>query len=185
ELTVVTQNVDDLHTRAGSRDVLELHGNLFRFLCSREYRPVAYEDTTAAAAESLTLEAIERGEGQEPPVCPDCGAPLRPDVVWFGEPLRPRTYALAEQKTLGCDVFFVIGTSAVVYPAAALPSIARRAGALTIEVNPAVTEFTERADVSLRGKAGEILPRLVELITGAPQSPAGDPPAPRTPRSGS
>lgn len=179
ELTVVTQNVDDLHTRAGSQNVVELHGNLFRFLCSQERRPVAYENPRDA--EPLTIEAVERGEGAEPPACPDCGAPLRPDVVWFGETLPVDAYRLAEQKALNCDVFFVIGTSAVVYPAAALPHVARRAGALVIEVNPEKTAFTDRADVSLRGKAGDILPRLVELITGAPPAPAGDPPAQATP----
>lgn len=179
ELTVITQNVDDLHTRAGSQNVIELHGNLFRFLCSRERRSVAYTDPHDG--EPLALEAIERGEGPEPPICPECGAPLRPDVVWFGETLPIGAYALAEQKALECDVFFVIGTSALVYPAAALPTIAKGAGALTVEVNPEATDFTDRADVSLRGKAGEILPRLADLITTDPRSPASDPPAPATP----
>lgn len=183
ELTVVTQNVDGLHTRAGSQNVVELHGSLFRFICSQERRPVTYENPRDG--EPLTLEAIERGEGPEPPSCPECGAPLRPDVVWFGETLPVDAYRLAEQKASASDVFFVIGTSAVVYPAAALPDIARRAGALTVEVNPEVTSFTSHADVSLRGKAGEILPRLVDLITGDPRAPAGDPPAPATPRSDS
>jgi NAD-dependent deacetylase len=162
QFTLATQNVDGLHVRAGSRDVLELHGSLFRFRCAVEGTPVDYtdpEDDDPAA-----LERLERGEGPEVPTCPRCGALVRPDIVWFEEPLPAEILAAAEAAAADCDVLFVVGTSAQVYPAAALPARARRQRALIVEVNPEETELTPSVHLSLRGPAGMILPKLVELL---------------------
>ncbi|MGH3145402.1 MAG: SIR2 family NAD-dependent protein deacylase [Rubrobacter sp.] len=144
---LVTQNVDGLHQRAGSRRVTELHGNILRSRCSRE---------------GITVEAYDTAAG--PPPCPRCGAPLRPDVVWFGEalPLDPMHAASAAAR--GCDVFLSIGTSSLVYPAAALPYEALDNGAILVEVNPGETPLTAHADHLLRGPAGEVLPRLVAAL---------------------
>lgn len=162
DFTLVTQNVDGLHARAGSRDVVELHGSLFRFRCSVEETPVAYDDPLDADPEAMA--ALERGETPEVPRCPACGEMLRPDVVWFEEPLPGEPYAAADAAASACDVCFVVGTSALVWPASMLPLFAQRHGALLVEVNPEATELTSRADLSLRGPAGTILPRLVALI---------------------
>jgi NAD-dependent deacetylase len=147
--TLVTQNVDGLHGRAGSENVLELHGNILRTLCS---------------VERLPIEPDEQTEGT--PVCPNCGAPLRPDVVWFGEALPEEEILAASEAVRECDLFLSIGTSSAVYPAAALPYDARAAGATVVEINPDETPLTEVADLSLRGKAGEILPSLVRSAFG-------------------
>jgi NAD-dependent deacetylase len=146
-VAVVTQNVDGLHVRAGSRDVVELHGNILRTTClercGRHYEP---EDLLPAG---------------EPPTCPSCGAPLRPDVVWFGEMLDPARLARAEELAHACDAMLVVGTSGLVYPAAALPAYARGRGARVIVVNPDETELDGIADVCLRGAAGNVLPALL------------------------
>ncbi|MDQ4106840.1 MAG: NAD-dependent deacylase [Actinomycetota bacterium] len=142
--TLVTQNVDGLHGRAGSRDVIELHGNILRTVCS---------------VERVDVEPAPSGT---PPVCPNCGAPLRPDVVWFGEMLPAGAMEVASEAVRGCDVFLSIGTSSLVYPAASLPYEAISAGATVVEINPDDTPLTPRADYALRGRAGEVLPRLVE-----------------------
>jgi NAD-dependent deacetylase len=162
ELVVVTQNVDGLHQKAGSRDVVELHGNIRRVLCFEERTPVDYSDPAELGAEQV--EAIERGEWLDVPLCPRCGGLLRPDVVWFGEMLPRAALARAEAVADTCEVCFVVGTSAIVYPAAALPQTARTAGALIVEVNPEETELTPLADLSLCGKAGEVLPHLAARI---------------------
>jgi NAD-dependent deacetylase len=150
ELTVVTQNVDGLHAEAGSTDAVELHGNIRRVKCLD--RGHAYAGPLPPYAE---------GEEQDPPPCPACGSPLRPDVVWFGEMLPPdaveRAWALAER----CEAMLLIGTSGTVWPAAELPLVARRHGALIVEVNPTPSELTHAADVFLQGPAGEVLPRLL------------------------
>jgi len=151
-LAVVTQNVDGLHARAGSPDVTELHGSLLRLKCLDAHHPFAGE--------------APDGEG-DPPPCPLCGSPLRPDVVWFGEVLPPdaveRAWTLAET----CDVMLVVGTSGQVYPAAELPRLAKRAGAFVVEVNPEPGGITPVADVLLRGTAGTALPLLLEGLGGA------------------
>ena len=161
--TLVTQNVDGLHSAAGSQNVLELHGSLRRFLCSAEGTPVEWADPQDDDPEALA--ALERGETPPVPTCPQCGALLRPAVVWFGENLPEDALALAEEAARHADVCFVVGTSALVYPAADLPRIAQRHGALIVEVNPEPTELSRRVDVSLRAAAGVALPRLVEIIT--------------------
>ncbi len=145
-LTLVTQNVDSLHARAGSSRVLELHGNISRTKCLDENRVVdAWEDT-----------------GDVPPRCPSCGGLLRPDVVWFGESLPPDVLAEAAQASSQCDVFFSVGTSAVVFPAASLVYEAMRAGAVTVEINPAPTAQSGELTYALQGPAGEVLPSLIK-----------------------
>ncbi len=142
---VVTQNVDGLHRRAGSRKVVELHGNIGRVRCSRE---------------GTVADRWDRVEGGIPR-CTDCGALLRPDVVWFGETLPPAALNAAEALARRCDLMLVVGTSAEVYPAAALPTVARASGAIVVEINPVVTTLTASVDYSLRGPAGIVLPALV------------------------
>jgi NAD-dependent deacetylase len=150
EFTLVTQNVDGLHARAGSRRVIELHGNIHRAKCFAEDRLV--DDTV-----------VERGvlSPAGPPRCPACGGPLRPDVVWFGETLPPQALAAAEAAARDCDLLFSIGTSAAVFPAAQLPVTALRSGAMVVEINKDSTPLTGVATFSLLGQAGEILPRLL------------------------
>lgn len=144
--TLITQNVDGLHQQAGSTDVVELHGNIHRVRCSRGCGVV---DQWAEAA------------ADEPPRCARCGSYLRPDIVWFEEMLPANALQTAEAVASDCDLFFVVGTSAEVYPAAALPHDACRAGATVVEVNPETTAFSAAADHTLRGPAGIILPALV------------------------
>ena len=156
EFTLVTQNVDGLHQRAGSRRVIELHGNIFRAKCFEE---------------NVVVEQWEE-TGEGPPGCPRCGGKLRPDVVWFGESLPPKAILAAQGAVENCDVCFSIGTSTVVYPAAELPFAARRAGAKVVEVNPEKTPLTWEASWSLRGLAGQILPELVKAVWGEPAHPA-------------
>lgn len=147
---LVTQNVDDLHERAGSRRVVHLHGNIARFRCNR-----------CRAEHALTL-ADRAADG--PPLCKRCGNLVRPDVVWFGETLPQRAIEQADRATAGCDVMLVVGTSGVVYPAALLPQRAKEAGAVVIDVNPVVGAVTEIADFFLEGPSGELLPALIEAM---------------------
>jgi len=144
---VITQNIDRLHQRAGSKHVLELHGNAFTIYCTRDgYRMETYEPLPAV-----------------PPFCA-CGAVMRPDVVLFEEMLNEEIFAKAFEKARSCDVFFSIGTSAVVYPAAYLPLEAKRNGAYLVEINTDETPLSRHADVVLSGKAGEILQKVMEHI---------------------
>jgi NAD-dependent deacetylase len=147
-LTLVTQNVDGLHQRAGSRDVIELHGNILRTRCSVE-----------------GVEVDEYEESGSLPVCPSCGAPLRPDVVWFGEMLPPAALDAASEAARGADLFLSVGTSSLVYPAAALPYEALESGATLVEINPGETPLTPHADLVLRGPAGDVLPRLIRELS--------------------
>ncbi|HAO33225.1 MAG TPA: NAD-dependent deacylase [Candidatus Competibacter sp.] len=145
EFWLITQNVDGLHRRAGSHQLLELHGNLFRAKCFSEDRPV----------ESWM-------DGDEiPPRCPRCGGLLRPDVVWFGEMLPTDALHAAQHAAATAEVFFSIGTSALVYPAAELPLTALAAGATVVEINPQPTPLSARVTYSLNGPAGAVLPALV------------------------
>ncbi|MCZ7572675.1 MAG: NAD-dependent deacylase [Ardenticatenaceae bacterium] len=153
-LTVITQNVDGLHRAAGSRDVVELHGNLQRFKCFKHGHPVAAE----------ILSADER----VPPRCPQCGAPVRPDVVWFGEHLPEAVLRRAWEEAVAADVLLVVGTSGLVQPAASLPLAAGCTGARTIEINPDRTPLTPHVDLHLSGPAGAILPALVDAVTDHP-----------------
>jgi NAD-dependent deacetylase len=157
ELVVVTQNVDGLHGRVGSSRVLELHGSLERFSCLEARHPFPASDVPAPAPEP---------EGAcEPPRCRRCGALVRPDVVWFGEPLPAEVMRAAWEASARCDTMLVVGTSGLVHPAAELPVIARRAGATVIEINPEPSEISPVAHVACRGLAGAVLPALVTALT--------------------
>lgn len=145
---LITQNVDNLHRRAGSRAVAELHGNLFRARCTRE---------------GTTRDDLPCPLPEIPPVC-ECGALLRPDVVWFGEALPEAEISRANRAVRSSDVMFVVGTSAVVYPAAALPEIAKAHGAFVVEVNVARTPISSIVDVSILGPGAEVLPAVVEAL---------------------
>lgn len=147
--TLVTQNVDGLHQVAGSRGVLELHGNIWRVRC---VSCGAERDDRRPALEEL------------PPRCNACGALERPGVVWFGEILPAGVVAAAADAAENCDVLVVIGTSAVVYPAAGLVEVAARCGAKVIEVNPEASALAHLADVALRGPAGEVMPAVDSLL---------------------
>ncbi len=147
--TLVTQNVDGLHERAGSRNVLRLHGSIWTLRCSQCGRE---EENHQVPLEPL------------PPRCV-CGGLKRPGVVWFGEALPEETLARALAAAREAEVFLVLGTSSVVYPAAALPHTALESGARVIEINLEATELSSRAHISLRGKSGELLPRIVAQPT--------------------
>lgn len=156
QVVVITQNTDGLHQRAGSGMVVELHGSIHRFKCFEHQHAV---DVDAQASGSAGEDGL-----LEPPRCPQCGSYVRPDVVWFGEPLPTGVIERADTLARSCDAMLVVGTSGIVYPAAALPAAARAAGAAVIEVNTQPSELTQRVDIFLQGPAGEVLPRLVEGI---------------------
>ncbi|NIR43901.1 MAG: NAD-dependent deacylase [Gemmatimonadetes bacterium] len=153
QVVVVTQNIDGFHRLAGSTGVLELHGNINRFKCYDRDHPV--EEEVPLACQDGPV---------EPPRCGRCGSPLRPDVVWFGEMLPPGVFEQAETLARSCDAMLVVGTSGIVYPAAALPMSARSGGATVIEVNVEPSEVTPTVDVFLQGAAGEVLPALVAAV---------------------
>ncbi len=144
EFTLVTQNIDGLHQKAGSRDVLELHGSIWRARC------------VGCGGRARIIPTEPRAEA-----CHDCGSPFRPDVVLFGEMLPPGVFEQAAAAAANCELCFVIGTSAIVYPAAGLPEIARSSGAYLCEVNPERTPLSDLCDEVLMGKAGEVLPLLM------------------------
>ena len=148
QFTLITQNVDGLHARAGSRKVIELHGNILKHKCM---------DCEIA----LDMAAAKPGT---PPPCP-CGKSFyRPNVVWFGENLPVDALDAAKIAAVNCDVFFCIGTATVVYPAAELPFSARSAGAAVVEINRDDTPLTDEADYVLRGPSGKILPALLDAL---------------------
>lgn len=150
DFTLITQNVDSLHRRAGNQQIIELHGNIFRTKCFDEDRPVeSWPDV-----------------GEIPPHCPHCGGLLRPDVVWFGETLPTRALHAAQQAAQNAEILFSIGTSALVYPAADLPFLALRAGATVVEINPQPTPLSPHLSFSLHGPAGELLPAIVSQTWG-------------------
>lgn len=148
DFTLITQNIDNLHRRAGSKNILELHGNIERSYCIGCGKPVAHVE--------VTLE-------NKVPHCPFCNGIIRPDVVWFGEMLPEGVFETASEAAYRCDLFFSVGTSAVVYPAAHLPLIARKQGAYVVEINMEQTEISHSVNETLLGKAGEILPQLVKM----------------------
>lgn len=146
QLLIATQNVDGLHQRAGSRNVVELHGNITRTKCFEENVVVdKWND-----------------DGAVPPRCPRCGGHLRPDVVWFNEELPASAFQTALEASRECDLFFSIGTSSLVFPAASLPHDALDAGAVAIEINLNPTSLTPRATHFLQGLSGVILPALLK-----------------------
>lgn len=149
KVSVVTQNVDNLHGRAGSNTIYELHGNIERNFCVKcgaFYNSADYHFTEQA------------------PRCEKCGGLVRPDVVWFGEMLPQEVFAEAEKAAEWSDICFVVGTSAVVYPAAYIPLTAKKNGSYIVEVNIEETDLSGYADYSLFGKAGEILPEIMVVL---------------------
>ena len=146
---VVTQNIDNLHKRAGSRNVYELHGNIERSYCLK-------------CGRSWTNDFAVNT--REAPRCPDCGGMVRPDVVWFGEMLPEDVWEASVKASAKADLFLSIGTSGVVYPAASLPLMAKREGAFVVEVNPEATPLTDIADVFLQGPSGTILPLIADAL---------------------
>ncbi len=152
---VITQNIDDLHREAGTENLIELHGNIFRVRCSVcGYR----EDLKKSGRLGEFL------AGKSLPHCPDCGSLLRPDVVWFGEALPEDAMNMAFGLAERADVCLVIGTSGVVYPAAYIPRIVKESGGRVIEINTEESGITPVADIFLRGKAGEVMEELVKMI---------------------
>lgn len=156
ELTLVTQNVDDLHERGGSSAVLHLHGELARPYCEKCDQPYVFPPGLP--------DVPEEGARIEPPRCKVCGAQVRPGVVWFGESLPEIPWRQAREAAEDSDVFLVVGTSAVVYPAAALTEFAIAAGAMVIQINPNPAELGAGV-VMLRGTAGALLPQLVSALS--------------------
>jgi NAD-dependent deacetylase len=153
-LTVITQNVDDLHQRAGNVDAIRLHGDILRDrwldACPRAARGGACDPATAA--------------GGEPPRCRECGNLVRPAVVWFGEMLAWHAIEAAEQAVDRCAVALVVGTSGAVWPAAGLAARARRQGAYVVIVNPHESEIDDQAHAVLRGTAAATLPALLDAL---------------------
>ena len=149
EMTLVTQNIDGLHQRAGSERVYELHGSLWRIRCTN------CDDNCAHTHTPLSV---------LPPRCGRCGAVMRPDIVLFSEALPEDVLQYADQAVEQCDLMLVVGTSGVVYPAAALPMTARRRGALVLEINPQDTALTGEMDYVIRATAADALPWVVEVL---------------------
>jgi NAD-dependent deacetylase len=149
DFTLTTQNIDNLHIRAGSKRVMELHGNIERSYC--------------VTCGKFVPDVVVTRE-QRIPHCDDCGGVIRPDVVWFGEMLPQDVLEESMSAAARCSLFLTIGTSAVVYPAAGLPLKARDCGAYVVEINLERTEISHLVDESLIGKAGEILPQLAEIM---------------------
>lgn len=149
KVSVVTQNVDGLHRRAGSKEVYELHGNIERNFC----------------VDCKTFyDSPEIKESEKTPRCEKCGGLIRPDVVWFGEALPMEIFSDGEKAAQKSDICFIVGTSAVVYPAASIPLSAKQAGSFLVEINPDSTEISGYVDLSIRGKAGEILPEIMNIV---------------------
>lgn len=142
--TLITQNVDGLHQKAGSKNLIELHGNIWKMQCT---------------SEKIIIENYEAPLKEIPPRC-SCKALMRPYVVWFGEALHPGTYENAIHAATKCELFLIIGTSAIVQPAASLPIFAKESKAFLIEINIEDTPLTPLADISIKGKAAEILPQI-------------------------
>jgi NAD-dependent deacetylase len=150
EFTLITQNVDGLHRMAGSKNILELHGNILNVRCS----------------ECGTFADIWEDALDSAPRCQKCNGLLRPDVVWFEESLPRTQLDAAITAARSCQVFFSVGTSGVVHPAAALANAAKAEGAVVVEVNTEPTPLTTKVDFALHGKSGEILPDLLRQVWG-------------------
>jgi NAD-dependent deacetylase len=152
---IITQNIDDLHQRAGSTDVIRLHGNIAAnkcfYNCQGDPTPV-------------DVSQIEWDKDSGPPPCPHCGRWVRPDVVWFGEMLPEDALLRAKELLAKTDIMLVIGTSGLVSPAADMPRRAKDAGATIIEINPDYSMITRIADLKLEAPSGEALPQIVELL---------------------
>jgi len=149
DFTLITQNVDGLHQLAKTQNILELHGNIYRNKCV---------DCNGFYNQALDIDP------DNIPVCSDCGGKIRPDIVWFGEMLDPKVIDSAFISSERAEVFFSVGTSALVHPAASLPPTAKRCGATLIEINLEPTPITYIADFHVPVKSGEFLPELVKEI---------------------
>ncbi len=158
-LTVATQNVDGLHATAGNGNIIELHGLLSAFRCLDEGHPY----------DSAKLQEIRVPEDGafDPPECPQCGSPIRPGVVWFGEALPADAVQRAWSAADECDSMLVVGTSSIVYPAAELPEIVLAKGCPVVEINPTATPLSGLVSVSWRERAAVALPALVEHLISA------------------
>ncbi|MDD2740430.1 MAG: NAD-dependent deacylase [Methylomonas lenta] len=155
-VSVITQNVDDLHERAGSKHVIHLHGSLHAprcFACARPFQ----------LPKGIPEEPVD-GRKLMPPHCTHCNGYIRPGVVWFGEMLPEDEWARAELAAKDCDVLLAVGTSSLVWPAAQLPIDAKRYGATVVQINPEITTMNNPADYRLKGKAGDILPALIKHL---------------------
>jgi NAD-dependent deacetylase len=164
---VITQNIDDLHQRAGSRAVYEVHGSLRTMTCSRCRQSYPSEGFAAALAArpAVSSEALPR--------CPGCQQVLKPDITLFGEMLPMQTWEQAERHCRQADALLVAGSSLEVWPAAALPELAIESGARLLINNYSATHLDRQADALLRGDVAEVLPALAELLLGQPDEPPG------------
>ncbi len=153
KVNVVTQNVDNLHLRAGSSNIDELHGSIVRNFC--------IDCKTFYNHQEFKFD-------KKVPRCEKCNGMIRPDVVWFGENLRGNAFPHGEQKAKECDICFIVGTSAIVYPAAYIPITASEYGAYLVEINIETTEISNQVDYSILGKSGDILPKILELVKTFP-----------------
>ena len=154
-LLLITQNTDDLHEQAGSKNIIHLHGNITQNKCFFDCRG----DPTL-----VDVSKIEWDKESGPPPCPHCGRWVRPAVVWFMEQLPSRELQLAQRASEDCELMIVVGTSGLVTPAATLPHFAKHAKARIIEVNPEHSMITRMADLVLQGPSGKILPQIVEAL---------------------
>jgi len=152
-LTLISQNVDGLHERAGSPAILSLHGSL--------HRPYCADCGQTHPLPATAPELPDGGARLSPPRCGSCGGLVRPGVVWFGESLPVETWQAADAAAADCDLLLSVGTSSLVYPAAELPLKAAARGALVVQINPAVTSLNAVAGINLRGTAAQMLPTLV------------------------
>ncbi len=148
EFLLATQNVDDLHRTAGSKNILELHGNIFRTRCT--------------GCGKIEFEKKIFDEEELPPGCKECGSLLRPDVVWFGEPLDQLVISKVMEFALKCSAVLVVGTSAVVYPAASIPYYVKEKGGRVFEINMEPTPVSGIADISILGRAGETFEKMMQ-----------------------
>lgn len=158
--TLITQNVDDLHERAGSGDVIHLHGELSKPYCEICRQPRAHPDALPDIA--------PQGARLEPPRCARCGGKVRPGVVWFGESLPQDQWSAAQVAAQRCDFFICCGTSALVQPAASLASMAIGAGATVLQINPNPTDLDSAVTHAIRGPSGSVLPQLLSETWGLP-----------------
>lgn len=155
ETVVVTQNVDELHEIAGSKEVVHLHGLINQNRCSHDCQ--GYPTL-------IDIDSFAWNVNDGPPRCPHCGAYVRPNVTWMGEALPLVALNRAWDIAKHCDVMVVVGTSGMISPASLLPNLAHSNGAIVIEINPDVTPISRVANIRLAGKSGEVLPELVEAV---------------------
>ena len=156
EMLVITQNVDDLHERAGSSQVLHLHGSITQAFCFDCRAPYTHATLQAEEGAAIIEQEIE------PPLCEHCGGKIRPGVVWFGETLNENDLGAAEVHAMEAEILLVIGTSGLVYPAANLPYLAQMAGAVLVQINPEPTWIESIVSYNIPGKAGEVMQALYQ-----------------------